>query len=157
MNSVDKDIEQFEKNLVEINIIKEQIANLSTTLKKIVSETGDINEIKSNINKEITTLNIAADNTEKKINNEVQSLKNIANEVKNSIGKDAETIVKPINETMSKLYEQANVNTKILADELEKIKMQMGKFQEDTKKHMIIIKIMITISILISSIILITR
>jgi predicted nucleic acid-binding Zn-ribbon protein len=68
MNNVDKDIEQFEKNLIEINMMKEQISDLSDSLKKIVGEVKDIDEIKSDLNKEITTLNKSTEESDKQLN-----------------------------------------------------------------------------------------
>ena len=108
MNNIDKDIEQFEQNLITINVMKDQILDLKNSLNNMLGETEDINKIKEGINKEIENIHKIYDDS----NNKIKELNNIAEDVRNSLGKDSDKI---INETDKGVNVVEKINPEIVA------------------------------------------
>lgn len=77
MNNIDKDIEQFEQNLLAINEMKNQIFELKNSLNNMLNETESINKIKEDVNKEINIVDKFCENINIKIN---EAIKNIHRE-----------------------------------------------------------------------------
>ncbi len=67
MKNVDSDIEQFEKNLIEIDSMRKQISELNSSLHDLLKETEDIDEIKNTLKEEIDTFHKIQEDSIKKI------------------------------------------------------------------------------------------
>ena len=96
MKGIDNDIEQFEKNLIEIDSMKTQIIELKTSLDKIVKDTGDIEKIKKGIDNEIQNMKKTNGTAINLVDEKNKELKEITIEVKKSLEKHADKIVEPI-------------------------------------------------------------
>ena len=72
MKNIDSDIEQFEKNLIEIDTMRKQISELNISLCEVLNETRDIDSIKENLIKEIEAFHETNDNSIKQIDEKIE-------------------------------------------------------------------------------------
>ena len=122
MKNIDNDIEQFEKNLIEIDGMRNQIFELKTSLDKMLKETGDIDCIKDDLNKEIESIHKTNENAVKQIDEKIKLLNEIVTDVKNSIGKDTDKIVEPIKAEISDAinkFNQISIELKKIIDNMQ--------------------------------------
>lgn len=103
MKNIDNDIEQFEKNLIEIDEMRKQISELKESLDKMLKETVDIDRIKNGINQEIVSIYKLNENSTRQINGEIKSLNEIAVDIKKYMERDVDSIIEPIKLSMEEL------------------------------------------------------
>ena len=103
MKNIDNDIEQFEKNLIEIDEMRKQISELKESLDKMLRETVDIDRIKNGINQEIVSIYELNENSTRQINGEIKSLNEIAVDIKKYMERDVDSIIEPIKLSMEEL------------------------------------------------------
>lgn len=103
MKDIDQEIDLFEKNLNQINDLKNQISNLKTSLEKELKEVTTIEEIKNNINQELLNIKIVNENNKKVIEKQTESINVMFNELKDLLKKEISLNVENINKKQEML------------------------------------------------------
>ena len=103
MKDIDQEIDLFEKNLNQINDLKNQISNLKTSLEKELKEVTTIEEIKNNINQELLNIKIVNENNKKVIEKQTESINVMFNELKDLLKKEISLNVENINKKQNML------------------------------------------------------
>lgn len=149
MKNIDSDIEQFEKNLIEIDTMRKQISELNISLCKVLNETRDIDSIKENLTKEIEDFHETNDNSIKQIDEKIEELKKIAEDVKNSMGKDTDKIVKPIKEELSDVMKQSNQISETFEKSMNDIKLKQELIEKKINTSIVIIVLGFVLSLIL--------
>ncbi len=149
MKNIDSDIEQFEKNLIEIDTMRKQISELNISLCEVLNETRDIDSIKENLTKEIEDFHENNDNSIKQINQKIEELKKIAEDVKNSMGKDTDKIVKPIKEELSDVMKQSNQISETFEKSINDIKLKQELIEKKINTSIAIIVVGFVLSLIL--------
>ena len=103
MKDIDQEIDLFEKNLNQINDLKNQISNLKTSLEKELKEVTTIEEIKNNINQELQNTKIVNENNKKVIEKQTESINVMFDELKDLLKKEISQNVENINKKQNML------------------------------------------------------
>ena len=103
MKDIDQEIDLFEKNLNQINDLKNQISNLKTSLEKELKEVTTIEEIKNNITQELLNIKIVNENNKKVIEKQAESINVMFNELKDLLKKEISLNVENINKKQNML------------------------------------------------------
>lgn len=103
MKDIDQEIDLFEKNLNQINDLKNQISNLKTSLEKELKEVTTIEEIKNNINQELQNIKIVNENNKKEIEKQTESINVMFNELNDLLKKEISLNVENINKKQNML------------------------------------------------------
>ena len=103
MKDIDQEIDLFEKNLNQINDLKNQISNLKTSLEKELKEVTTIEEIKNNINQELQNIKIVNENNKKVIEKQTESINVMFNELNDLLKKEISLNVENINKKQNML------------------------------------------------------
>ncbi|MCI6932734.1 MAG: hypothetical protein MR765_06395 [Tenericutes bacterium] len=149
MKNIDSDIEQFEKNLIEIDTMRKQISELNISLCEVLNETRDIDSIKENLIKEIEAFHETNDNSIKQIDEKIEELKKIAEDVKNSMGKDTDKIVKPIKEELSDVMKQSNQISETFEKYMNDIKLKQELIEKKINTSIAIIVVGFVLSLIL--------
>ena len=149
MKNIDSDIEQFEKNLIEIDTMRKQISELNTSLSEVLNETRDIDSIKENLTKEIEDFHETNDNSIKQIDEKIEELKKIAEDVKNSMGKDTDKIVNPIKEELSDVMKQSNQISETFEKSMNDIKLKQELIEKKINTSIAIIVVGFVLSLIL--------
>ena len=149
MKNIDSDIEQFEKNLIEIDTMRKQISELNISLCEVLNETRDIDSIKENLTKEIEDFHETNDNSIKQIDEKIEELKKIAEDVKNSMGKDTDKIVKPIKEELSDVMKQSNQISETFEKSMNDIKLKQELIEKKINTSIVIIVLGFVLSLIL--------
>lgn len=149
MKNIDNDIEQFEKNLIEIDTMRKQISELNISLCEVLNETRDIDSIKENLIKEIEAFHETNDNSIKQIDEKIEELKKIAEDVKNSMGKDTDKIVKPIKEELSDVMKQSNQISETFEKYMNDIKLKQELIEKKINTSIAIIVVGFVLSLIL--------
>lgn len=149
MKNIDSDIEQFEKNLIEIDTMRKQISELNISLCEVLNETRDIDSIKENLTKEIEDFHETNDNSIKQIDEKIEELKKIAEDVKNSMGKDTDKIVKPIKEELSDVMKQSNQIIETFEKSMNDIKLKQELIEKEINTSIAIIVVGFVLSLIL--------
>ena len=149
MKNIDSDIEQFEKNLIEIDTMRKQISELNISLCELLNETRDIDSIKENLTKEIEDFHETNDNSIKQIDEKIEELKKIAEDVKNSMGKDTDKIVKPIKEELSDVMKQSNQISETFEKSMNDIKLKQELIEKKINTSIAIIVVGFVLSLIL--------
>lgn len=149
MKNIDNDIEQFEKNLIEIDTMRKQISELNISLCEVLNETRDIDSIKENLIKEIEAFHETNDNSIKQIDEKIEELKKIAEDVKNSMGKDTDKIVKPIKEELSDVMKQSNQISETFEKYMNDIKLKQELIEKKINTSIAIIVVDFVLSLIL--------
>ena len=149
MKNIDSDIEQFEKNLIEIDTMRKQISELNISLCELLNETRDIDSIKENLTKEIEDFHETNDNSIKQIDEKIKELKKIAEDVKNSMGKDTDKIVKPIKEELSDVMKQSNQTSEKFEKSMNDIKLKQELIEKKINTSIAIIVVGFVLSLIL--------
>ena len=149
MKNIDSDIEQFEKNLIEIDTMRKQISELNISLCEVLNETRDIDSIKENLIKEIEAFHETNDNSIKQIDEKIEELKKIAEDVKNSMGKDTDKIVKPIKEELSDVMKQSNQISETFEKYMNNIKLKQKLIKKKINTSIAIIVVGFVLSLIL--------
>lgn len=149
MKNIDSDIEQFEKNLIEIDTMRKQISELNISLCEVLNETRDIDSIKENLTKEIEDFHETNDNSIKQIDEKIEELKKIAEDVKNSMGKDTDKIVKPIKEELSDVMKKSNQISETFEKSMNDIKLKQELIEKKINTSIAIIVVGFVLSLIL--------
>lgn len=149
MKNIDSDIEQFEKNLIEIDKMRKQISELNTSLSEVLNETRDIDSIKENLTKEIEDFHETNDNSIKQIDEKIEELKKIAEDVKNSMGKDTDKIVNPIKEELSDVMKRSNQISETFEKSMNDIKLKQELIEKKINTSIAIIVVGFVLSLIL--------
>ena len=149
MKNIDNDIEQFEKNLIEIDTMRKQISELNISLCEVLNETRDIDSIKENLIKEIEAFHETNDNSIKQIDEKIEELKKIAEDVKNSMGKDTDKIVKPIKAELSDVMKQSNQISETFEKYMNDIKLKQELIEKKINTSIAIIVVGFVLSLIL--------
>ena len=103
MKDIDQEIDSFEKNLNQINDLKNQISNLKTSLEKELKDVTTIEEIKNNINQELQNIKIGNENNKKVIEKQTESINVMFDELKDLLKKEISQNVENINKKQNML------------------------------------------------------
>lgn len=103
MKDIDQEIDLFEKNLNQINDLKNQISNLKTSLEKELKEVTIIEEIKNDINQELLNIKIINENNKKVIEKQTETINVMFNELKDLLKKEISLNVENINKKQNML------------------------------------------------------
>ena len=103
MKDIDQEIDLFEKNLNQINDLKNQISNLKTSLEKELKEVTIIEEIKNNINQELQNIKIGNENNKKVIEKQTESINVMFDELKDLLKKEISLHIENINKKQNML------------------------------------------------------
>lgn len=101
MNNIDKEIEEFKTNLTLIEKVSKEVVDNNNNFSKIIEDCQNLEEIKNQLNNEITNLN--------KINKEYALA---INNIYNKIIEKNEDVLKQINsqnQEIEKLKEHVNI------------------------------------------------
>lgn len=138
MKNIDNDIQQFEKNLIEIDAMRNQISGLKESLDKMLKETADINSIKIGINKEIESIHDINECSIKQIESEIKNLNDITIDIKKYMERDMDSII-----------ESLKLPIEELSKKIDNIQHNMDERFFNLNKKSIVIIVLLLISIII--------